>query len=244
VPDRYQVTKYAMYDYATTVKAMADGSQRFESPLEAIEYIRHLDRKVLSSIREEGVSREVAVRWSKISLEPIMGPIFEQQREQLIPDFDPKLAIIDMAIETQEPKNIPNSSVDLRMLKVKFRLKGSELVSVQALVHENLKPFYYFMPNTNEDVRTASFSYLPLEGPITFEVKDRFGYTARYTYDFTPLLRAGTWRKSENTGLYELRVPSKIFEGRGFENFLKGSKAKSDPNGLFVQSGPLPYVVF
>ncbi|MEZ4754565.1 MAG: hypothetical protein R3A13_09715 [Bdellovibrionota bacterium] len=196
-------TKTAIRNMINGIDYILDGAENEMTALAAIDYLSSLDRKIETEMLREKISRDVYIKWEKLSF----GPLFKQtslDRKKTHLAFRPMFTLgrlrVIQPIDSSgqiDPKQEP-------VIDLEPYVKGQDVKEV--VIYRNNMRIKTSLPSIQENelgYRKLGLRQMPATGIYRFEIYDHFGEVVIKRYEF--FNKALRFRSSSRTG--EIQLP-------------------------------------
>lgn len=239
--DRYQKSKFALLNFSNGVAWIQKAETSSTSPEKALAYIEQLDLEVTRALVEENAERSEYVRWSRVSLGPLLsGSRAAREKLKLNMPYRPSVTIVAANLKRPPPKDYYKYFSKGRNIPTSIRVSGFIFGkdTDQLVLYRNglrLSKISLKKKVDEEGKRTFRFTSNRGDGIYTVRAVDKYGSVADYHYLFFP--RADNFpRRSDRS------VVLPFFSVIDTKNF---SIREVDPrlNQFFLLTASLPEIV-
>lgn len=206
LPNPPESSIFAMYSYLNGLENLGSGAPKAPTPEQAVEYLTLLDDTVTQAMVKEKVSRDVFLRWKKVSLGDVLERAATKRlKSRYAVPFNPRLTLSNLVL--QRSFLAPGVRYDqlINRVDVAGYLVGNEAQQIQVYRNNELMQVIGISGPDNRGLRGFSFSGAPGTGVWRLRVLDAFGAAYEKTYQFYP--GAERFRQDQN-GIYQLPFPN------------------------------------
>ncbi|GEM_PF-3838566 len=190
--DRFQKSKFALLTFSNGVAWLQKAEPSATSPEKALAYIEQLDLDVTKALIEEQAERSEYVRWSRVSLGPLLsGSRAAREKMKLLIPYRPGVTIVAANLRRPGPKDYYRYVSKGRNIPTSIRISGFVMGkdTDQLVLYRNglrISKISLKKKVDDEGKRTFKFSANRGEGIYTVRAVDKFGSVADYHYLFFP----------------------------------------------------------
>ncbi len=181
IKDNNSSSRYALFNFANGVDFVLEQASQTLSAREATRYVNALDQSVGRAMNQEQIDRSLALRWSKVTLGPVVSP--KEGRFEMRP-FNPQLTVTWVKL-TQRPRNGSPDPRGILRAQVGGYMIGDDIASLEFVNPSGSVERRIKITNSSKDGGYRFFRLDVLGNtPCILRVRDKYGMVYQKTYDF------------------------------------------------------------
>lgn len=181
IKDNNSTSRYALFNFANGVDFVLDQASQTLSAREATRYLNALEQSVGRAMNQEQIDRSLALRWSKVTLGPVVSP--KGGRFEMRP-FNPQLTVTWVKL-TQRPKNGSPDPRGILRAQIGGYMIGDDIASLEFISPTGSVERRIRITNSSKDGGYRFFRLDVLGNtPCILRVRDKYGMIYQKTYDF------------------------------------------------------------